>query len=158
MLACWQRNRNIRITKEICQIRGDLCLWKKVVEQEFWIEKVFESMRDQKQILRCPFSAGSEMGLDFQCFRRRGVVWGVHITKCHYSRFRPWRVYFIRVQIATHEFSNKAFLIDHLSSVGHRKENLSHTFWRVTSQVFKTPSTLVIFFLISDISAGEKYF
>ena len=48
-LACWQRNGNIRIIKEIARIRRDLCLWKKVAEQEFWIEKVFESMRDKNK-------------------------------------------------------------------------------------------------------------
>ena len=85
------------------------------------------------------------------------MVWGVHITKCRYSRFSSSLMYFTRVQIAiTKEPQNNDYWIDHISSVGHPKENLSHTFWRVTSEVFKTPSTFVIFFLINDISACEK--
>ena len=62
--------------------------------ESFWVHE------RQKQILRCPFSAGSEIGLDFQCFRRRGVVWGVHITKCCYSGFSSLLMYFTRIQIA----------------------------------------------------------
>ena len=60
-LACWQRNGNIRITKEIARIRGDLCLWKKVAEQEFSIEKVFESMRDKNKSWDVLFRRGPKL-------------------------------------------------------------------------------------------------